>query len=92
MPAKKPSEVDILGVRDGMFVELGVMGMLEGDVLQTFVLSEEAVADDLHLRLMRDGFQVRVQHAAFGIESFTVAVGVSARVEAFGEFKLGFWR
>lgn len=92
MPAEKSGEVGILGVRDGVFVELAVMGMLEADVLQTFVLGEEAVADDLHLRLMRDGFQVRVQHAAFGVQSFTVAVAVSVRIEAFVEFKLGFGR
>lgn len=92
MPAKESGEVDILGFRDGMFVELAVMGMFESDVLQAFILGKKAVADDLHLRLMRDGFQVWMQHATFGIESFAVAVGVSARVEALREFKLGFGR
>lgn len=47
-----------------------------------------AVADDLNLRLMRDGFEVRVQHAAFGVEGFPMAVVIRLWVEAFGEFEL----
>ena len=75
---------------NGVFVEGLVVGVDEGDVLETFVQGDEAVADDLHLGLVRDGLQVGVEDAAFGIQGFAVAVAVGGGVEALRELVLGF--
>ena len=40
---------------------------------------------------MRDGFQIRVEDAAFCVEGFAVAVAVGGGVEAVRQFVLGFW-
>lgn len=39
---------------------------------------------------MRDGFQVWVQDAAFGVEGLAVAVAGGGGVESVGQFVLGF--
>jgi hypothetical protein len=41
--------------------------------------------------LVRDGLQVGVEDAAFGVDRLAVAIVVGFRVEAPGEFVLGLW-
>ena len=67
MPAVETREIEIVFCWDRMLVEGFVVRMLEGDVGETFVRWDEAVAYDLHLRLVRDGFQVWVQDGALGV-------------------------
>ena len=76
---------------DGVLVEFLMVGVHEGDVGEAFVLRDVAVADDLHFGLVGDGFEVRVQDAAFGVEGLAVAVASCGGVKAVGEFVLGFW-
>lgn len=92
VPAVEVGVVAIIVRRDGVLVEGLVVRVAEGEVAQAFVFGDEAVADDLDLGLVRHGFEIRVQDAAFGVEGFAVAVAVGARVEALGELELGFGR
>lgn len=73
-----------------MFVKLPMVRMHEFDVFQAFIFRHESVADDLHFRLVRDGFQIWVQDAAFCVEGFAVAVALGGGVETVGQFVLGF--
>ena len=90
VPAVEARVGEVVLGGDGVFVEFPVVGVHELDVGEAFVLGHEAVADDLHFGLVRDGFQVRVQDAAFGVEGLTVAVAGGGGVEAVGQFVLGF--
>ncbi len=68
-----------------------MMRVAELDVLESLIGGDKPVADDLDLRLVRDGLEVRVQDAALGVDGLAVAVGGGGRrVEAVGEFELGF--
>lgn len=71
-------------------MEGAVVGVFELDVVEALVGVDEAVADDLDLRLVRHGFKVWVQDAAFGVEGLAVPVLRGGGVEALGEFVLGF--
>lgn len=91
MPAVKTSKVVVVFVWNGIAVEGAVVGVFELDVLKTLVGVDEAVADDLDLRLVRHSFQIWVEDAAFGVEGLAVPVLRGGGVEALGEFVLGFW-
>lgn len=92
MPAVKARVREIILFGDRVLVELLVVRVDELDIGETFVFGHEAVADDLHFRLVRYGFQIRVQDAAFGIECLAVAVADGGGVEPVGQFCLGFGR
>jgi|SRR5579859_5817248 len=49
---------------------------------------DEAVADDLNLRLVGDGFEIRVQDRALCVESLSVAVAGSRGIEEVVEMEL----
>ena len=66
--------------------------MLERDVPQALELRYLAVADDLHLRLVGNGLQVRVQDGLLGVEGLAMTVGGGGGVEEAGKFVLGLWR
>lgn len=55
MPAVVAGVVEIFSLRDDRLVEGLVVGVLQLDILETLIFWNEAVADDLHLRLVRDG-------------------------------------
>lgn len=61
MPSVEPGEVQILLIRDSGGVECAMMRMSELNVPQSFILLNEAISNDLHLRLMRDGLEVRME-------------------------------
>lgn len=60
MPAVESCVGEIILGGDWGFVECFVVRMLELDILKPFVLWEEAIADDLHFGLMRDGLKIWV--------------------------------
>lgn len=68
-----------------------VVRMLERDVLQAFEFSNVTVTNDLDLRLVRDGLEIRVQNGAFGVEGLAVAIAGRRWVKEAGDFVLGFW-
>jgi len=92
MPPVETCEVEIILCRNDRLVESLVVWMLELDVLQSFVLWHEAVADDLHLWLVRNGLEIWVQDAPLRIECLAMAVARSFGIEALGEFELSLWR
>ena len=59
VPAVEASDAGCLvGRRDGRLVRGGVGGVLECDALEALVVVYGAVADKLHLRYARDGFEI----------------------------------
>lgn len=91
MPSVETGEEGVFVLRDGGGVEGPVVRVAKLDVGQAFVGRDEAVADDLDLRLVGDGLEVRVEDGAFGVEGLAVAVGGGGGwVEALGDGVLGF--
>ena len=88
VPAVEAGVVKILLVGDDRGVESTVVGVAKLDVLEALILGDEAVANDLDLRLVRDGLQVGVQNGLLGIECLAVAVRVAGRIKALGELEL----
>jgi hypothetical protein len=70
-------------------VEGRMVRVAQRDVGQTFVFGNEAVADDLDLRLMRDCLEVGMQDGTLGVQSLAMAVAGRSRVEEVGEAELG---
>jgi hypothetical protein len=67
-------------------MERPMMRVAELDVLQPFVLGHFAVTDNLHLGLMGDGLQVRVENGLLGGgDGVAVAVRSGAGIEAVGQ-------
>lgn len=91
MPPEEARVVKILLIWDNGLVESAVMRVTELSVLETFVGFNEAIANDLDLRLMGDGLEIRVENG-FLVVVLAVAVGVNAGVEALGEKVLSLWR
>lgn len=60
MPPVEPRELQVIFGRDGRGVEGTVMRVVEAEVLETFVVFYEAVADDLYLWLVGDCLEVGV--------------------------------
>ena len=60
MPAVKASKIQIVSFGDRGLMEGFVVGVLQLDVLETFVLRHESIADDLDFGLVGYGLQVRV--------------------------------
>ena len=89
MPAVEAGVCKVILFGDGVFVKGLVMGMDQGDVLETFVRRDEPVPIDLHLGLVRDCLQVWMEDAAFSIEGFAMAVSLGGGVEALRELILG---
>ena len=88
MPPVVAGEVQVVLVRNGGGVECAVVRMSELDVLQSLILRHKTIANDLDLRLVRNGLQVRVQDATLGIESLSMAIGVGLGIEALSELEL----
>lgn len=65
-----------------------VVGMTQPEILQSLVLRNMTISNDLYLWLRRDCFEIRVQDRSLGVESLPVTVRGSPRVEALGELKL----
>lgn len=91
MPAVEARVGEIVLGRNGVLVEFLVVGVHKGDVGEAFILGDVAVADDLDFGLVGDGFEIWVQDAAFGVESFAVAVAGGGGIKAVGQVELGFW-
>ena len=92
MPAIEAGVVAIKIFWNRRGVECLVVRMAELDIVQTLMLGDEAVANDLNLGLVRDRLKVRVQNAALGVEGLAVAVRGGGRVEATGQLELCLWR
>ncbi len=88
MPAIEARMRQIVFFRDWVLVERLVVRMLEFDVFQSLILRDKTIADDLHLRLMRDCLEVWMQDALFGIKRLAVAVAARGRVESLGQLIL----
>ena len=84
VPAVEARVSEVVLRWDGVLVEFLVVGVHEGDIGETFVLGDVAIADDLDFGLVGDGFEVWVQDAAFGVESLAVAVAGGGGVKAVG--------
>lgn len=91
MPPVEAGKVEIILGRDGSAVKGLVVGVLQLDVLESLVVGNEAVADDLDLGLMGNGLQVGMENAALGIERLAVAVRRGSGIEALREFELSLW-
>ena len=87
----EPGVVEILFLGDGLLVEFVVVRVDQFGVLQTFILRNEAITDDLNLRLVRDGLEIGVEDTAFCVEGLAVAVAASSRVETASQLGLGTW-
>ncbi len=74
MPTVETCKVEVLVLWNDSLMERAVMRMLERDVLQALVLWDEAVANYLHLRLVRDCLEIRMQNRSFCIEGLPMAV------------------
>lgn len=61
MPSVEPGEVQILLIRDSGGVECAMVRMAELNVLQSFILLNETISNDLHLGLVRDGLEIGVE-------------------------------
>jgi hypothetical protein len=61
VPSVEPGEVQILLIRDSGGMERAMVRMSELDVLQSFILLNEAVSNDLDLGLMRNGLEIRME-------------------------------
>jgi hypothetical protein len=61
------------------------MGMSQLDVLQTLVVLDEAIANDLDLGLMRDRLEVWVENGSLGVQRLAVTI----RARSFGIKSLG---
>lgn len=72
-------------------MERAVVRMTELDVFQALVRRHEAVAYDLDLGLVRDGLEIRVQNASFGVggRGAMAIGGRGIRIEALSELILG---
>ena len=69
------------------------MGMSELDILQTFILFYKTVTDNLDLRLMRNGLEIRMKNRALCIDSLPMTVrACSFRIETLSDFVLSFGR
>jgi hypothetical protein len=62
VPAVETREVQIITIGDLGGMKGAVVRMAQLNVLEPFVLRDEAVADDLDLRLVRNGLEVRMQY------------------------------
>lgn len=91
VPAVEARVGQVVGFGDGVLVKGLVVGVLEGEVFQAFVLVEVTVADDLDFGLVRHGFEIRVQYAALCVQCLAMAIAFGGGVEAVGEFVLRFW-
>jgi hypothetical protein len=91
VPSIEAGEVQIILLGDDALVEGLVVRVLELDVLEALILGHETVADDLYLRLVRDGLQVRVQDTALSIQRLAMPIAGSLRIEALSELELSFW-
>lgn len=90
MPSVEPGEVQILLIRDSGGVECAMVRMSELNVLQSFILLNEAISNDLDLRLMRDGLEIRMEDRALGVNGLSMAIRArSFRIEALGDLILG---
>jgi len=89
VPAVEAREGQVVLGRDARGVERCVVRVAERDVGQALVFGNEAVADDLDLRLVRDCLEVGVQDGAFGVQGLAMAVTSCCWVEEVCEVELG---
>lgn len=74
MPSVETGEVQIVLFRYNCGVERLVVWVSQLDILQPFVLLDEAISNDLDLRLVWDRLEIRVQDGSFCVERLAVAV------------------
>ena len=67
VPAVEAGVREIIFFGDEVLVKCLMVRVLELDVVQSFVLWHEAVADYLDLWLMRNSFEIGVEDAPFGV-------------------------
>jgi hypothetical protein len=71
-------------------MECAVVRVAQAEVGQPLVLLDEAIANDLDLWLVGNGFEIGVEDGALGVERLSVTVGAASfRVEALGDLVLG---
>lgn len=90
MPSVEPGKVQILLIWDSGGMECAMVRMSELNVLQSFVLLNKAISNDLDLGLMRDGLEIRVEDRALCVNGLSMAIRArSFRIEALGNIILG---
>jgi hypothetical protein len=67
MPTEETCYFKVFFIGDVRLMEFAVVRVFECNILQPFVLRNKAVANDLHLWLVWDGLEVRVEDGAFGV-------------------------
>lgn len=92
MPPVEAREFQVILGRNGSCVEGAVVRVPELHVSEALIFSYEAVADHLHLRLVRNGSQVWMQNAAASVQCLAVPVPACPWIEALGKLELGFGR
>ncbi len=93
VPAVETREVQILVIRNGRGMERPVVRVSQLEVRKPLVGGHPSVPDDLHLGLVRDGLQIRVQDAPFRIDRLAVPVGGAGRgIKALRQLELGLRR
>lgn len=85
VPPVEAGKVKVLLWRDDSRVKGLVMGMSQLDVLQTLVVLDEAIANDLDLGLMRDRLEVWVENGSLGVQRLAMTI----RARSFGVESLG---
>ena len=65
--------------------------MLQGDIGQAFKRRDEAIADDLDLRLVRDRLQIWVEYGSLTVDRLAVSVGGCRGIEALCDMELRLW-
>jgi len=68
-----------------------VVRVLELDILKAFIGGNETIADDLNLRLVRDGLEIWVENATLCVEGLAMTVACSFGIEALGKLELSLW-
>jgi hypothetical protein len=74
MPSVEPGEIKVFFIRNCGSVECAMMRVLELNTLQTLILFNEPITNDLDLGLMRNSFEVRMQDRALRIDCLSMTV------------------
>jgi len=65
--------------------------VLEGNVEQAVKRRDEAIADDLDLRLVRVRLQIWVEYGSLTVDRLDVSVGGCGGIEALCDMELSLW-
>lgn len=90
MPPVEPRKIQIILLGNDTVMEGPMVGMTELDVGQTFIGRYKTITDDLNLRLVRNGLQIRMEDAGLRVgRRGTMAVGgCGGGIEALGKLIL----